>query len=88
MIELIGAWIGLDTAIDDDPGATPASRAFEAADDLCSDRPPLPASLGGICHSCSRTQEDPCKAGCAWCTPDLGTACGDDQAAPGILWMV
>ena len=68
VIELIGAWIGLDAAIDDDPGTTPASRAFEAADSLCSDRQleavtesvlsldpdqsPLPASLGRVCHRC------------------------------------
>ena len=37
-IELGAAWVGLDAAFDDDPAATPASRAFEAADSLCSDR--------------------------------------------------
>ena len=76
VIELIGAWIGLDAAIDDDPGTTPASRAFEAADSLCSDRQleavtesvlsldpdqsPLPASLGRVCHRCGCSEHGPC----------------------------
>ena len=104
-IELIAAWFGADATADDALARrTAETRAFEAAEALCSDRlleavtenvpaidpdrPPLPASLGDICHNCGRTQEDPCEDGCAWCAPDLATAGDDDQAAPGIPWMV
>ena len=90
-LELLGAWIGLDAATDDDPAATPASRAFEAADSLCSDRllgavtenvlsldvdhPPLPVSLGPVCRRCGCSEHDPCDVGCGWLEPDLCTAC-------------
>ena len=75
-MELIAVWVGLDAATDDDSAATPASRAFEAADTLCSDRllaavtehvahidpdqPPLPASLGRVCRCCGCSEHAPC----------------------------
>ena len=91
-IELVAAWAGLDAAFDDDPAATSASRAFEAADSLCSDRlhiaveehvrridpeqPPLPASLGRVCHRCGCSEHDPCDLqDRAWQESDLCSTC-------------
>jgi len=75
-LDLVAAWVGFDAAVDNEPGATPANRAFEAADILCSDRllaavirsvlsldpdqPPLTASLGRVCHRHGRGERDPC----------------------------
>ncbi|MGE0148008.1 MAG: hypothetical protein AB7R87_11575 [Parvibaculaceae bacterium] len=91
-IDLVAAWVGLDAACDDEPGTTPASRAFEAADILCSDRlleavtesvssldpdqPPLPARLGRVCHRCGRSDHDPYQQDRVWLAPDLCSTCG------------
>lgn len=100
-IELVAAWVGLDAAIDDDPGTTPASRAFEAADSLCSDRlhiaveehvrridpdqPPLPASLGRVCHRCGCGEHDPCDLeDRVWLAADRCSACGPPVASSAV----
>ena len=104
-IELMAAWVGLDAVVgtDDEP-ATPATRAFEAADAHCSDqlleavseavpaidpdRPLLPASLGEVCPQCGRHHDERHGEGCPWSSPG-DTAAGDDgPAASGIPWMV
>ena len=104
-IELIATWVGLDATADDVHGSvTPATRAFEAAEALCSDRlleavtenvpainpdrPLLPASLGVICPQCGRHHDERHGEGCPWSSPG-DTAAGDDgPATPDIPWMV
>ena len=92
-LDLIAAWVGLDAATDDDLGTTPASRAFEAVDSLCSDRllevvtasvssldpdqPPLPASLGQVCHGCGCSERDSYDLeDRVWLPSGLCSACG------------
>lgn len=62
----------------------------EAVPVIDPDRPPLPVSLGEVCAQCGCSHHDPCEDGCGWHAPGLCTACADDdnQAAPGIPWMV
>ncbi len=84
--------------------ATPATRAFEAADAHCSDqlleavseavpaidpdRPLLPASLGEVCPQCGRHHDNCHGEGCPWSGPGPDSADADEPAASGIPWMV
>ena len=104
-IELIAAWFHVDATADDAlVRRTAETRAFEAAEALCSDRlleavtenvpainpdrPLLPASLGVICPQCGRHHDERHGEGCPWSSPG-DTAAGDDgPATPDIPWMV
>jgi len=84
--------------------ATPATRAFEAADAHCSDQlleavseavpaidpdqPLLPASLGEVCPQCGRHHDEHYGEGCPWSGPGPDSADADEPAASGIPWMV
>lgn len=91
-IELVAAWVGLDSCnrLSDRP--TPTSRAFAAADRHGYDRllelvaeavpaidpddPPVPAGIGPVCRGCGCTEDAACNPPCHWVEPDLCSACG------------